>query len=193
MDVETTGTDSQSHEIVEIGAVLLDACTLESLREFQSFVRPEQFQNANPRALQIHGLTAQELESAPTASEVLDRFQETFGSDYIFCGWNIGFDTQFLSALFRRVHKQTQFDALDYHKVDLWSLLELAWVCGLCPQHPKSLSDVCQMLHIERSLAHNALQDARIAAQVLRSTILMFRTENDGHIRFSSPVAADNV
>jgi DNA polymerase III epsilon subunit-like protein len=72
-------------------------------------------------------------------------------------------------------------------------VLELAWVSGLYPQEPKSLAEVCQSLHIERSTLHNALQDALIAAEVLRATILMFRMRNDENIRSSRLIAADNV
>jgi len=193
LDVETTGSDPQLHEVVEIGAVLLEADSLEPVQQFRSFVRPEQFQNADPRALSIHGLSAEKLKTAPSAQEVVSRFVDEFGLDYIFCGWNIAFDTQFLRSLFRKVEKKALFDAIDYHKVDLWSLLELAWVSGLYPQEPKSLADVCQTLHIERSALHNALQDALIAAEVARATIRMFRMWNDENIRFSRPLASDNV
>ncbi|MFZ0772424.1 MAG: 3'-5' exonuclease [Candidatus Sulfotelmatobacter sp.] len=193
LDVETTGSDPQLHEVVEIGAVLLDADSLEPLRQFQSLVRPEQFQNSDPRALRIHGLSPERLGTAPPAGEVISRFVDEFGLDFIFCGWNIAFDTQFLRSLFRKAEKKALFDAIDYHKVDLWSLLELAWVSGLYPKEPKSLAEVCQTLHIERSALHNALQDALIAAEVLRAAIPMFRMRNDENIRFSRPFAADNV
>jgi DNA polymerase-3 subunit epsilon len=193
LDVETTGSDPNLHEIVEVGAVLLDASSLQPMRSFQSFIRPGQFQNADPRALRIHGLTAHNLESAPSAAEAVDKFVEEFGLGCTFCGWNIAFDTQFLRGLFRRADRQGQFDLIDYHKIDLWSLLELAWICGLCPQEPKSLTDVCRMLRIERSVVHSALQDALIAAEVLRATILLFRTPNDENLRFSRSFAPDNV
>jgi DNA polymerase-3 subunit epsilon len=193
LDVETTGPDSQLHEVVEVGAVLLSASTLEPVKRFQSLVRPEQFRNADPHSLRIHGLSAEKLAGAPTARQVVSRFVEELGLGYIFCGWNIGFDTQFLRSLFRSAGRIEEFDRIDYHKLDLWSLLELAWVLGLCPEEPKSLTDVCRMFHIERADVHSALQDALIAAEVLRATILLLRMSNDEDVRSDRPIAVDNV
>jgi len=193
LDVETTGPDSQLHEVVEVGAVLLNRSTLQPLKRFQSLVRPERFHNADPRSLRIHGLSAEKLANAPRPDEVVGRFVEELGLEYIFCAWNVGFDTQFLRSLFRSAGRLEEFNRIDYHKVDLWSLLELAWVLGFCPEEPKSLTDVCRMFHIERADVHGALQDALIAAEVLRATILVLRGSNDEDVRSGRPIAVDNV
>lgn len=129
-DVETTGIDPRVHQIVSIGAVLLDGTTLDTVRSMSTLVQltPEAFARANPKAMQIHELTLGQLEVAPTPAEVVTRFLDTFGVDFYFCGWNVCFDTQFLKALFDQAGRLEDFDTFRYHRLDLWSLLELAWL-----------------------------------------------------------------
>lgn len=171
LDLETTGSDPNRHEIVEIGAILLDCGTLDEKAAFESRVRPTHFERADPTALRIHGLTEQDLEYAPSSDEVLSAFVKTFGLNYALCGWNIGFDTAFLRQYFDQAGRIEEFNQLDYHRLDLWSALQLSWVSGKFPVEPRSLTDVCSWLGINRRQKHNALEDARIAAQVLRHIV----------------------
>src|SRR5258707_1055097 len=74
LDVETTGSDPLTHEIVEIGAVLLDRATLAPVRNFDSLVRPNSLSQADPKAMEIHGLSFQLLSAAPPPAEVIQNF-----------------------------------------------------------------------------------------------------------------------
>jgi DNA polymerase III epsilon subunit-like protein len=172
-DVETTGANPRVHQIVSIGALLLDRKTLQEVRSMGTLVRvtPEALARADPRAMQIHGLTVDQLTAAPTPAQVVIRFLDSFGTSFYFCGWNICFDTQFLAALFEQAGRRQDFDTFRYHRLDLWSLLEVAWLRGLIQTAPESLSRVCRLFEIERQHVHDALEDARISAQVLRKTL----------------------
>lgn len=185
LDVETTGANPRVHQIVSIGAVLLDRATLDEVKSMSSLVRvtPEAIAQADPIAMQIHGLMLNRLEAAPTPLDVVTRFLDSFGANFYFCGWNICFDTQFIAALFEQAGRRQDFDSFRFHRLDLWSLLEVAWLRGLVSMPPESLSRVCRMFEIERQKVHDALEDARISAEILRRTLSMLaRGENEGHI-----------
>jgi DNA polymerase III epsilon subunit-like protein len=168
LDVETTGSNPVIHEIVDLGAVLLDRATLLPLKSFNSLVRPDSLADADLRAMTIHGLTPHELNSAPPADDVVLKLSEQFGHDFTLCGWNICFDAQFLASLFRKVGKYDFFEKFDYHKLDLWTLFELFWTHGSLDIPPKSFSDVCSYFGLQRQPSHRALEDAMLSAEVLR-------------------------
>jgi len=168
LDLETTGSDPLVHEVVDLGAVLLDGATLSPIKTFDSLIRPDSLANADPNAMRIHGLTANQLKDAPSAPEVMRNFSEQLGNDFTLCGWNICFDAQFLAFLLRRVGRYDYFEGLDYHKLDLWSLLEFFWAHGNLTIEPKSFSEVCSHFGIERRHNHRALEDALLSAEVLR-------------------------
>jgi DNA polymerase III epsilon subunit-like protein len=173
------------HQIVSISALLLDRTTLDQVKSMSTLVQlvPEALAQADPKSMQIHGLTLSQLEAAPTPVEVVTRFLDSFGADFYFCGWNICFDTQFLRALFEQAGRLQDFDTFRYHRLDLWSLLELAWLRGVIPAPPESLSSVCRVFGIERQHVHDALEDARISAQILRETLRMLvGGSNEGNI-----------
>jgi DNA polymerase III epsilon subunit-like protein len=163
------------HQIVSIGALLLDRTTLDPVKSMSTLVRlsPEAFAQASPRAMQIHGLTLSQLEAAPTPVEVVARFLDTFGTDFYFCGWNVCFDAQFLRALFEQAGRLTDFDTFRYHRLDLWSILELAWLRGLIQAPPDSLSIACGLFGIERPSVHDAMEDAGVTALILRKSLPM--------------------
>jgi DNA polymerase III epsilon subunit-like protein len=168
IDVETTGSNPLIHEVVDMGAVLLDGTTLVPIKEFSSLVRPESLAFVNPDSMKIHGLTESQMETAPLAPQVASTFSEQLGGDFTLCGWNICFDAQFLASFFRKVGKYDFFERIDYHKLDLWSLLESLWALGQLNVHPKSFSDVCSHFGLARDRNHRALQDALLSAEVLR-------------------------
>jgi DNA polymerase III epsilon subunit-like protein len=171
VDLETTGSNPLIHEVVEMGAVLLDKDTLRQVRSIQSLVRPESLDRSEPLAMKIHGLLPDQLLQAPSASQVVSHLIDTLGHGYTLCGWNICFDTQFLAGMFRRAGKYEEFTKLDYHRLDLWSLVQLAWTCGLVEEEPTSLSRICTSWGIQRQENHSALQDALISAEVLRRVV----------------------
>ncbi len=181
------------HQIVSIGALLLDRATLDPVKSMSTLVQltPEAFALADPRAMLIHGLTLSQLEAAPTPVEVAAQFLDTFGTGFYFCGWNVCFDTQFLRALFDQAGRLQDFDTFRYHRLDLWSLLELAWLRGLLLAPPDSLSIACGLFGIRRPSVHDAMDDARVSALILRKTLpLLVAGRNEGNMEL--PVAASN-
>jgi inhibitor of KinA sporulation pathway (predicted exonuclease) len=75
-------------EIIEVGAVLVDATTLAPLGEWQSFVRPIRHRRLTPFCTELTSITQADVDQAPTfavAMQGLARF--VHGQDALFCSW----------------------------------------------------------------------------------------------------------
>jgi DNA polymerase III epsilon subunit-like protein len=103
-DFETGSANPYECEILQIAAVMLHRNTLKTVGKFQSLMKPEDFDALEPKALQVNGLTVEQLQEAPEASVVFPEFcawiqKYNFTIDNSFfgcpvpCGYNIsGFD-----------------------------------------------------------------------------------------------------
>ncbi len=88
-DFETGGLDVETLEPLQIAAVALDPRTLEVKDEFpQTLMRPLDFQNLNPVALQVNGITREELATAPEQKLVWARFAQWVKSHNVKGGFN---------------------------------------------------------------------------------------------------------
>jgi DNA polymerase III subunit alpha, Gram-positive type len=119
-DVETTGLDPRTHEIVEIGAIAVDH-DLKELNRFNLKVIPEHIHTAEPEALVINGYDPKLWMNAGSQFTAAREFRD-FSMDGILGAWNITFEYNFLEALFRRMGYES---GMDYHRIDIPSI---AWM-----------------------------------------------------------------
>ncbi|MEN3043170.1 MAG: PolC-type DNA polymerase III [Fervidobacterium sp.] len=96
IDLETTGLNPRSDEIMEIGAVKTYQGKI--IQEFHTFVKPSK---VNKKSLEITGITEQMLENAPGIAEVLDKFLD-FLHGCVIVAHNADFDVSFLRNVFAR-------------------------------------------------------------------------------------------
>lgn len=109
LDVETTGIDACTYEILELGAVRVREH--KGVEEFHSLVRPE---GAIPqRASDINGITWAKVRNAPVLENVLPQFLEFLGQD-VLVGYNVGFDIKFIQTRSGQSIKNTVFDVLPF-------------------------------------------------------------------------------
>ncbi|MDQ5854330.1 MAG: 3'-5' exonuclease, partial [Chloroflexota bacterium] len=145
LDVETTGLEAGTDEIIEVAAVRFRGETVEAT--FQRLVKPRY--SLPIKIAHLTGIGEAELEAAPPFHAVapeLARFIRT----YPVVGHSIGFDLRMLAAQGLRI-PQPSYDTF-----------ELATL--LLPGQPSySLSALAAALQIPHSEAHRALADADVA------------------------------
>src|SRR5574344_1699685 len=91
VDIETTGLDPSYDEIIEIGAIKVNAGIV--IDTFQSFIKPK---HSIPEFItQLTGITNEMVKDAPPAKKVLQSFYE-FVSGALIVGHNVNFDINFL-------------------------------------------------------------------------------------------------
>jgi inhibitor of KinA sporulation pathway (predicted exonuclease) len=97
IDLEATCCDDytiprEETEIIEIGAVLVDAATLTPGAEFQSFVRPQRHRKLTPFCTELTTITQADVDRAPRFPQAIAKLGEFLrGKDALFCSWG-GYD-----------------------------------------------------------------------------------------------------
>lgn len=163
LDVETTGLDAATDEIVEIGVVRFNRD--EILDRYSSLVRPSRPLSLNIAALT--GIDPQEVQSARPWSEVSAEVRRVV-ADHPIVGHSISFDVSMLTEADFRV-SQSFFDTFHLSSLFLHDL----------PSY--SLNSVAETLGIPVVSAHRALADAETAALVFQR-LLMEMDRLDDHV-----------
>ncbi|RMG75892.1 MAG: 3'-5' exonuclease [Bacteroidetes bacterium] len=189
LDLEMTGLEPGWHEIIQIGAALYDERWKPCGERYLTNVYPENEESYSLPALEVHGLTMEELEDAPMMNEVLPEFEnwilESMGKhpdrmsgrdkgqalrDTLICGQSVINDINFLKFAYREEHLKWPFSntLVDLHTLSfyLFPLLEAA---GQTVPRKRSLEAIAGFFGYERETdEHNALEDAVLTAKCLR-------------------------
>lgn len=150
-DIETTGLDPTTHEIIEIGAIRVnrDATTHDTLH---AFVRPSQ--KVPERITQLTGITQEVLDKEGEAlDEVMNQFLDFFG-ELPLVAYNAEFDVSFLRKALEQVKSPRPF-----RNQTICALLmaRKAW-----PERKSfRLADLSKDGNLDLSNTHRALADCR--------------------------------
>ena len=148
LDIETTGLDSQTDSIIEIGAVRFSARRVDG--EWSSLINPGR--RIPPFITQLTGINDQMVLESPPIRAVLAELRDFVG-DAVVLGHNVGFDLSFL----RKQGILRQNDSIDTY--------EMASV--LLPSAGRyNLGALGQALGIPLSATHRALDDARVTRAI---------------------------
>jgi DNA polymerase III subunit epsilon len=152
-DTETTGLDSETGRVAEIGAVKFTKDCV--LAEFGELVDPRMPMPAEASA--VNGISDAMLSGKPTASEILPRFLE-FVNGSVLIAHNAPFDVGFIDAELRRLG----LSRLVNPTVDT-RLLARAAFPGRAAYHLQTLAEDFGLPVLE---AHRALDDARVCMRL---------------------------
>ena len=159
-DLETTGLDPKTAEIIEIGSLRVDWKTLAIVDEYQTKVRP--VRACEPGAAAVNGYTEAGWADAPCSHMIWEPFRKFLGGkETAILAQNVTFDRGFL----REYEQMLGPLGVDYHYLDLCSmalaakpeltslsLVSLAPTFGITPE----------------PLPHRAINGAWTAYQILR-------------------------
>ena len=135
LDLETTGTDSSFHEIIEISLFILNSNDFTIVNRFTSRLCPQHTARIEPEIINITGITLDTMLSSPSQVQVrgafLNFWQEALdGEKILLIGQNIQFDIGFLKEFL-----QYQFeDIFAYYSIDIKSIFEFAKLAGHLPE-----------------------------------------------------------
>jgi DNA polymerase III epsilon subunit-like protein len=168
IDFETTGINPEICEPLQLSAVLLDRQTLEEKQSFSSYIQAD-LTKALLQALVINGITKEMLVGAPTKAEVAKAFVDTFGYDVLLASW--------VEYLDRRMLKKTMDAAgmdvnnYDYHFFDLWPIAYAKMATQPDFNGSYKSDDLFRAFGMPQRASHDALEDCRFEAEVLRKLL----------------------
>lgn len=157
-DTETTGIDPAEARIVELGAVAIAAS--KSVEKLHTFVNPGCL--IPPEVSAIHGVTDDDVASAPTFAELAPRVAERFRGFDVVAGYNAAhYDVPLINAELARAGSDFHVDerrVLDPVVFVRWHLRQL---------RDRTLGAICDHLAITLDNAHSAVADSIAAGRVL--------------------------
>ncbi len=164
IDLEMSGSNPQTHEILDIGGVrvtLKDGLPEE--RSWSSRVKPRHIGNAIPAALKVSGYSPKAWAKGIDIEPAMAQFAAT-GAGAIITGWGIGQDMAFLVEAFKRRGEAWPFAPMAID-VQLIARKVLSRTGGDVDRF--NLGHVADRLGIGRMGEHGALEDAYATYDVL--------------------------
>lgn len=170
IDTETTGTDPNLHEIIELAVIIARQVPregkgpkLEILEECEWKIKMQHPERAEEQALRVNGYNEVDWMFAIDRKKAMEEFAKKTQS-CTFVSHNLVFDYNFLMKAF----DETQIEnRMHYAKIDTISLAFARLYDA--PQADKfSLRALCELLKVENAKAHTALADTRALVQVYK-------------------------
>ncbi len=152
IDLETTGQDAGSAEVVDIAVVRVR--NGEVLETLESLVRPHR--PIEPGATAVHGIGEADVAGAPTFAELWPDVRAFCGTDVVVAYNGYTFDFRILKRMARDCGQP--FDLCRYDPLPLARDLV---------QTSRKLEDIARAFDIPIGQSHRALSDARTLAQVV--------------------------
>lgn len=164
VDVETAGPVPGEYSMLSIGACNVD----DESQVFSCEIKPIN-QNADPKALEVSGLSMAQLqESGLTAEDAMQKFQAwargqaTNDETLVFVGLNAPFDWSFVNYYF---HKYLGSNPFDFAALDIKAYYMGTTGCAWSETRSSRLS---ADLEPQRQSDHTALRDAQYQAELFR-------------------------
>ncbi|HEX7938098.1 MAG TPA: 3'-5' exonuclease, partial [Gemmatimonadaceae bacterium] len=151
IDLETTGKDTATCEVVEVGAVRVR--NGKPVAEFHSRVKPTI--PIEPGATATHGLADADVANAPTFAELWPRLQDFCGNDMLVAHNGYRFDFPIIKRMAAGLPGASALSTYD----------SLPLAKELNPDS-RSLENLAHKFGIDTGRSHSALDDARTLARV---------------------------
>ncbi len=110
LDVETTGLSDKRNDIIQLACIpVINGVPQKS---FNEFCQPINWNAVEQEALNIHGITVEQLRTFQTPEQMIEKFVEyvkSFGVKFTIGGYNVSFDKRFISATFSKLKRTSDF------------------------------------------------------------------------------------
>lgn len=170
IDTETTGTDPEKHEIIELAVVIARQVNrdgkgpkLEIIEECEWKIKPQHLERAEEAALRVNGYNEVDWMFAVDRKAAMEEFARKTQS-CTFVSHNLTFDHSFVMKAFDETGVDNR---MHYAKLDTISIA-FARLYDAPTADKFSLRALCELLKVENSKAHTALADTKALVEVYR-------------------------
>jgi DNA polymerase-3 subunit epsilon len=180
LDTETTGLSFFKHDIHQLaGLIVIDGKIVE---EFNYNIKPFSFENIEPDALKVSGVTVEQLKTYQDPKNVhlvlikmMEKYCNKFDKDdkFSLAGQNVPFDANMLKGFFQKCGDKFYGSWFNYDYIDLRALTAILKFAGLLPVENLKLETIAKHLGIEYN-AHDALSDIKCTRSCLNTLVSTF-------------------
>ena len=170
VDTETTGTNPDKHEIIELAMILAKQIEqegrgpkIEVIGEYEWKIKPENLAAAEEEALRVNGYNEVDWMFALSLKSAMEDFAKK-SENCIFVSHNLTFDYNFLTKAFEKTGVENN---MHYGKLDTISIA-FARLYEAPQAHHFSLRALAELFKVENSKAHTALADTRALVGVYK-------------------------
>ncbi len=167
LDVETTGLNTATDNIIEIGAVRIENGV--EVGEFSQLINPER--PIPEKVVELTGINDGMVRGMPTIGQVIGDFA-AFSEGAVLVAHNASFDMAFFERAFRDAGLP-----FEYPKLDTLTLVRNTYK----EQKSFKLGNMCKFLGINLSKAHRAVHDARATGEMLLIALQKLAEEKEVH------------
>jgi len=157
---------------VQFGAILLDKETLEEKDSFVSYIYADLDGYVSP----VSGISQETINNAPKQAEVGKIVYEKFGSEVILSSFAQNLDISHFQTIIAAagidfLESKTDFKKYDFRILDIWPI---AYVHALKNGYTGGIKseEIFQYFGSTPRKLHDALEDCKIAGDVLRKIVL---------------------
>ncbi len=174
-DFESTGFRKNAQEMIidpgeptQLGVLVLDRQSLEEKTSYMSDIQANPAK-LEPWVLENTDITAERLKQAPTPKAVAEKLLDIVQPEKVFlASWNVYYDRIWLDQLLKASdHTESVYD---YHHLDVWTLA-YQYLCAHGYTQVIRSEATFQLFGQASRQAHNALDDCRRTAEVLRAVV----------------------
>lgn len=170
IDTETTGTDHNYHEIIELAVVIARQVErpgkgpkIEVIEECEWKIKPVHIERADEVALRVNGYSEVDWMFAIDRKKAMEEFAKKTQS-CTFVSHNLVFDYAFIMKAFDETGVENR---MHYAKLDTISMA-FARLYDAPLADKFSLRALCDLLKVENSKAHTALADTKALVEVYK-------------------------
>lgn len=164
--IETTGKNIERDSIVQLAAVLLDKDNLLEKNFFNSYVKVSFLESTISQHAELLRIPFATLQKSPKLTEVIREFSNKFGADPLLATHTVS-NVQFLRQAFKKTFLPYEYDS---HVLDLWSLGYVYTLHNGLKKMP-TMETLFSHFNLKATNLHNALEKARLSAEVFRKIV----------------------
>lgn len=158
IDLETTGLNLKTDEIISIGAVQIRDARINSAENYYQEVRPEHM--PSPSSILIHGIRAVDLASAPPIGKIFPDFAERLTGAVVIA------HAAWVESAFLEDHLESVNVNIANRLIDTASLARVSGAVEVNLEREPSLEHLARSLKLPAYSPHHALGDALTTAIV---------------------------
>ena len=122
VDIETTDSNPEIGSIIQLSGIVVGKDFKPMFaREFDTYIKPlDEYRNI--QAMQVNGISEENLINAPSLYEALEMFESFCGYDKLLAAWGSYFDVPFLRKQYDKIRRRWPFGhkSFDLKSIAIW-------------------------------------------------------------------------